>query len=171
MDVPAPPTTIEQRMLIQKQREVRDESRSFRKSVAEQIRQFAKDDRAFIEFEAADYVHRMIIYDIAVNAGLVSLIFDCQSVVYKREHYPSEDEIKARKNGEGWSEEKAKQYAEKRKAQLAQKQCDKAATRAVPCCPTSPDNTRGKAKPATVYMPKAVRSDGDINGPPDGKQN
>lgn len=55
-------------------------------------------------------------HDVAEIAGLVAMSFgqegvDRYSIVYKKEHVPSEDEIHARRNGEEWNEEKAKEYA------------------------------------------------------------
>lgn len=35
-------------------------------------------------------------------------------IVYKKEYTPSEDEILARRNGEEWNDEKAKEYAQRR---------------------------------------------------------
>lgn len=32
-------------------------------------------------------------------------------IVYKKESIPSEDEVSARRNGEEWNDEKAKEYA------------------------------------------------------------
>ncbi|XP_022209124.2 sperm-associated antigen 7-like [Drosophila obscura] len=147
----APLPTPEQIEQMRKKLDAKEELRNFRKSVRNQINEFAKDDRAYIELEAVDNVHRMAIYDIAAEAGLVSLFLERQSLVYKREHYPSEDEIKARQNGEVWNEEKAKECAEKRKrAQLAEKPCKRMAIPAEAGCATNIENTGGKVKPVSA---------------------
>lgn len=51
-------------------------------------------------------------------AGLLAMSFgredvDRYTIVYKKEHSPTEDEIEARRDGDEWNEEKAKEYAEK----------------------------------------------------------
>lgn len=38
---------------------------------------------------------------------------DRYTMVFKKEFAPLEDEIQARRNGDEWNEEKAKEYAEK----------------------------------------------------------
>ncbi|BFG01256.1 uncharacterized protein DMAD_01050 [Drosophila madeirensis] len=168
MDKPAPPTTIKERMEIKEQREIRDESRQFRKSVIERIGQFVKDDRAYIEFEARDYSQYMAVHDIAASAGLVSLLFGGQSVVYKKQHYPSADEVEARMNGEGWNEKIAQKYAEKSKLLVAQKQCDKTSNAAEPePGATKPKNAKGMARPQTAGIKRMAEA---IEGPPDAKK-
>lgn len=56
--------------------------------------------------------------DVSEVGGLIAMSFgqediDRYTVVYKKDHGPSEDEIHARRNGEEWNEEKAKEYAQK----------------------------------------------------------
>lgn len=57
-------------------------------------------------------------HDVASVAGLTAMSFgmdgiDRYIVVFKKDHGPSEDEVLARRNGEQWNEEKAKEYAQK----------------------------------------------------------
>ncbi|SPP86581.1 uncharacterized protein LOC117588461 [Drosophila guanche] len=158
MDKPAPSTTSKERMEI-KEREIREESRKFRKSVSEKIGQFVKDDRPYIEFEAVDCNQYMAVYDIAASAGLVSLLFGGQSVVYKNKHYPSADEMEARMNGEGWNEKIAQKYAEKRKLLVAQKQTSKAAE-------PEPEPEPAAKKPKTAGIKRKAKA---IENPPDAK--
>lgn len=123
-----PPTVNEKdKELIKKQKEhaeklrikEKEELNRFRKYAGERIARFAKDERKFIEFQPLDKVYRTIIHDIAEVAGLVAMSFgqegiDRHTIVYKKEHAPKEDEIFARRNGEDWNEEKAKEYAKKK---------------------------------------------------------
>lgn len=56
-------------------------------------------------------------HDIAEVAGLVGMSFgqegvDRYIIVYKKEHTPCEDEVRARRNGAEWTFETAKEYAE-----------------------------------------------------------
>lgn len=132
----APPTTNEQqKTIIKKQREMvermqnkqKEELLRFRKYVEERMGRFAKDDRTYIEFQPLDKVHRSVIHEIAENGGFIAMSFgreeeDRHSVVYKKEHPPSEDEVTARRNGEGWNKEIAKEYSDRRKERLAQEQ-------------------------------------------------
>lgn len=58
-------------------------------------------------------------HDVVEVAGLTAMSFgeegvDRYIVVYKKDYPPSDDEILARRNGEVWSEEKAKEYAQNR---------------------------------------------------------
>lgn len=134
MDAP-PATNEQQKTLIKKQREMmermqnkqKEELLRFRKYVEERMGRFAKDDRTCIEFQPLDKVHRSVIHEIAENGGFIAMSFgredeDRHSVVYKKEHPPSEDEVTARRNGEGWNKEIAKEYSERRKERLAQEQ-------------------------------------------------
>ncbi|KAH8419250.1 hypothetical protein KR222_000337 [Zaprionus bogoriensis] len=131
MDAP-PATNEQQKTLIKKQRELmermqnkqKEELLRFRKYVEERMGRFAKDDRTCIEFQPLDKVHRSVIHEIAENGGFIAMSFgredeDRHSVVYKKEHPPSEDEVTARRNGEGWSKDIAKEYSERRKERLA----------------------------------------------------
>lgn len=57
-------------------------------------------------------------HDIAEVAGLTGMSFgeegvDRYIIVYKKNYVPSEDEIEARRNGDEWNEEKAKEYAQR----------------------------------------------------------
>lgn len=134
MDAP-PATNEQQKTLIKKQREMmermqnkqKEELLRFRKYVEERMGRFAKDDRTCIEFQPLDKVHRSVIHEIAENGGFIAMSFgredeDRHSVVYKKEHPPSEDEVTARRNGDGWNKEIAKEYSERRKERLAQEQ-------------------------------------------------
>lgn len=134
MDAP-PATNEQQKTLIKKQREMmermqnkqKEELLRFRKYVEERMGRFAKDDRTCIEFQPLDKVHRSVIHEIAENGGFIAMSFgredeDRYSVVYKKEHPPSEDEVTARRNGDGWNKEIAKEYSERRKERLAQEQ-------------------------------------------------
>lgn len=61
-----------------------------------------------------DWLYR---HDIAEVAGLVGMSFgqegvDRYIVVYKKENTPSEDEVRARREGDEWNADKAKEYAE-----------------------------------------------------------
>lgn len=56
--------------------------------------------------------------DVSEVGGLIAMSFgeediDRYTVVYKKDHGPSEDEIHARRNGVEWNEDKAKEYAQK----------------------------------------------------------
>lgn len=126
MDKP-PSANEEQKKLIKRQREVverlknkqKEELFRFRKYVEERIGRFAKDDRHHIEFQPLDKVHRSVIHEVAEYGGFICMSFGCEdidrySVVYKKENAPLEDEITARRNGDGWNDEIAKAYAEKR---------------------------------------------------------
>lgn len=58
-------------------------------------------------------------HDVAEIAGLVGMSFgedgfNRYMVVYKKEFHPCEDEISARRNGDEWNEETAKEYMMKR---------------------------------------------------------
>ncbi|XP_055374863.1 sperm-associated antigen 7 homolog [Condylostylus longicornis] len=97
----------------------KQELNRFRKYTEERISRFSKDDRKFIEFQILDKLYRTIIHDVAEIGGLVAMSFgqegiDRYTVVYKKDHPPTEDEIHARRNGEGWNDEIAKEYAERR---------------------------------------------------------
>lgn len=55
-------------------------------------------------------------------AGLLAMSFgqegiDRYIIVYKREYTPSEDEIHARRNGDEWNDDKAKEYVRRRAEQ------------------------------------------------------
>lgn len=57
-------------------------------------------------------------HDVAEVAGLTGMSFgqegvDRYIVVYKKNYTPSEDEIDARRNGDEWNEEQAKEYAQR----------------------------------------------------------
>ncbi|XP_030561580.1 sperm-associated antigen 7 [Drosophila novamexicana] len=168
----APPTTNEQqKTLIKKQREMvermqnkqKEELLRFRKYVEERMGRFAKDDRTYIEFQPLDKVHRSVIHEIAENGGFIAMSFgredeDRHSVVYKKEHPPSEDEVTARRNGEGWSKDIAKEYSERRKERLAQEQSliDKQSTSEASssAAHSSSADTSAEVKPTSNYKTK-----------------
>lgn len=146
MDKP-PTANEEQKKLIKRQKEMaerlknkqKEELLRFRKYVEERINRFAKDDRHHIEFQPLDKVHRGIIHEVSEYGGFICMSFGCEdvdrhSVVYKKENAPTEDEIAARRNGDGWNEEVAKEYAEMRIKQkeldLEQKRLARASTSA-----------------------------------------
>ncbi|XP_013116019.1 sperm-associated antigen 7 [Stomoxys calcitrans] len=125
-----PPVNEEQKKLMKRQKEMaeriknkqKEELLRFRKFVEERINRFAKDDRPHIEFQPLDKVHRSVIHDVAEYGGFICMSFGCEdidrySVVYKKENAPTEDEIAARRNGDGWNEEVAKEYADRRRKQ------------------------------------------------------
>ncbi|XP_055846220.1 sperm-associated antigen 7 [Episyrphus balteatus] len=133
MDKP-PAVNEKDRELIKKQKEhlekmkikEKEEINRFRKYAQDRIDRFSKDERRYIEFEPMDKVYRGIIHEVAEVGGLVAISFgieghDRYSVVYKREFTPSEDEVKARRNGCHWNEKTAKEYA---KMRLEQKQIE-----------------------------------------------
>ncbi|SPP79451.1 sperm-associated antigen 7 [Drosophila guanche] len=180
MDAP-PSASEQQKTLIKKQREMmermqkrqKEELLRFRKYVDERMARFAKDDRVSIEFQPLDKVHRSVIHEIAENGGFIAMSFgqedvDRHSVVYKKEHAPGEDEVTARRNGDGWNKEIAKEYAEQRKERLAQEQSDKKASTAAAAaeagCSTDPDNTTGEVKPMTNYKAKYAHLIGESAG-------
>ncbi|XP_053949549.1 sperm-associated antigen 7 homolog [Anastrepha ludens] len=163
MDKP-PAATEQQKKLIKKQKELaeriknkhKEELNRFRKYVEDRIERFAKDDRPHIEFQPLDKVHRAIIHEVAEFGGFIAMSFgrediDRHSVVYKKENAPSEDEIAARRNGDGWNEEVAKEYAEKRKQQREleseQKRLARASTQPTP-------TTESDIKPTSNYKDK-----------------
>ncbi|XP_043063835.1 sperm-associated antigen 7 [Drosophila ficusphila] len=170
MDAP-PANNEQQKTLIKKQREMmermqnkqKEELLRFRKYVDERMARFAKDDRQCIEFQPLDKVHRSVIHEIAENGGFIAMSFgredvDRHSVVYKKEHAPGEDEVTARRNGDGWNAEIAKEYAERRRERLAQEQSDKEAStsEAANCASSSAagDQDTGEIKPTTNYKAK-----------------
>ncbi|KAM8715643.1 hypothetical protein ACLKA7_002658 [Drosophila subpalustris] len=170
MDAP-PATNEQQKSLIKKQREMmermqnkqKEELLRFRKYVEERMGRFAKDDRTCIEFQPLDKVHRSVIHEIAENGGFIAMSFgredeDRHSVVYKKEHPPSEDEVTARRNGEGWNKDIAKEYSERRKERLAQEQSDKQATSSEvgssASTSSSTDSASAEVKPTSNYKAK-----------------
>lgn len=98
----------------------KEELNRFRKYVEDRLNRFGQDDsRKSIEFQPLDKVYRTVIHDVAEVAGLVGMSFgqegvDRHMVVYKKEYTPNEDEIQARRDGEEWNADKAKEYAENR---------------------------------------------------------
>ncbi|XP_034472558.1 sperm-associated antigen 7 [Drosophila innubila] len=168
MDAP-PATNEQQKTLIKKQREMvermqnkqKEELLRFRKYVEERMGRFAKDDRTCIEFQPLDKVHRSVIHEIAENGGFIAMSFgreeeDRHSVVYKKEHPPSEDEVTARRNGEGWSKDIAKEYSERRKERLAQEQCQNDKQTTSPDGGSSASNSTDnvEVKPTSNYKAK-----------------
>ncbi|KAH8255644.1 hypothetical protein KR038_007872 [Drosophila bunnanda] len=167
MDAP-PANNEQQKTLIKKQREMmermqnkqKEELLRFRKYVDERMGRFAKDDRKCIEFQPLDKVHRSVIHEIAENGGFIAMSFgredvDRHSVVYKKEHAPGEDEVTARRNGDGWNAEIAKEYAERRRERLAQEQSDKqASTSEAGSSSATGDQDCGEVKPTTNYKAK-----------------
>ncbi|KAH8279594.1 hypothetical protein KR018_004550 [Drosophila ironensis] len=165
----APPAADErQKTMLKKQREMlermqnkqKEELLRFRKYVEERMGRFAKDDRLCIEFQPLDKVHRSVIHEIAENGGFIAMSFgredvDRHSVVYKKEHAPGEDEVTARRNGEGWSAEIAKEYADRRRDRLAQEQLDKeAASSSSSSALGGADGEGGEVKPTSNYKAK-----------------
>ncbi|XP_065363968.1 sperm-associated antigen 7 [Calliphora vicina] len=153
MDKP-PTANEEQKKLIKRQKEMaerlknkqKEEILRFRKYVEERIGRFAKDDRHHIEFQPLDKVHRGVIHEVAEYGGFICMSFGCEdidrySVVYKKENAPTEDEIAARRNGDGWNDEVAKEYAERRIKQkeheLEQKRLARASASAANAAQTS----------------------------------
>uniref|UniRef100_U5EK95 R3H domain-containing protein n=1 Tax=Corethrella appendiculata TaxID=1370023 RepID=U5EK95_9DIPT len=102
----------------------REKLNHFRKYCEERIGRLIKDpNRNFMEFQPLDKVYRTVVHDVAEIAGLVGMSFGIEGedryiVVYKKDHLPCEDEIQARKNGEIWNEETAKEYARKRNERI-----------------------------------------------------
>ena len=162
MDKP-PTANEEQKKLIKRQKEIaerlknkqKEELLRFRKFVEERIGRFAKDDRHHIEFQPLDKVHRGIIHEVAEYGGFICMSFGCEdidrySVVYKKENAPTEDEIAARRNGDGWNDEVAKEYAERRikqkELELEQKRLARASlSNATTASQTSPGNGKQTA--------------------------
>lgn len=154
-------------MMERMQNKQKEELLRFRKYVEERMGRFAKDDRTCIEFQPLDKVHRSVIHEIADNGGFIAMSFgredeDRHSVVYKKEHPPSEDEVTARRNGEGWNKDIAKEYTERRKERLAleQSQSDKHATTSEAgsgsgsSTSTSTDSASAEVKPTSNYKAK-----------------
>lgn len=116
----------------------REEMSRFRKFVEERIGRFSHDDRKFIEFQPFDKIYRTIIHDVAEVGGLIAMSFgqegiDRHTIVYKKEFVPNEDEILARRNGDEWNDDKAKEYAQKRIDQkIIQSERDKPGEKIVP---------------------------------------
>ncbi|XP_049291717.1 sperm-associated antigen 7 homolog [Anopheles funestus] len=129
----------------------REELNRFRSYVEERLGRFMKDDnRHYMEFQPLDQVHRSIVHDISETAGLFGMSFGTEEdryiVVYKKEHLPNEDEVHARKNGEVWNTETAKQYAESSKL-LRLKTLD---------CKNDTDTKMADIKPTTNYNQKYI---------------
>ncbi|EDW02771.1 sperm-associated antigen 7 [Drosophila grimshawi] len=169
MDAP-PATNEQQKTLIKKQREMmermqnkqKEELLRFRKYVEERMGRFAKDDRTCIEFQPLDKVHRSVIHEIAENGGFIAMSFgredeDRHTVVYKKEHPPSEDEITARRNGDGWSKDIAKEYSERRQERLAQEQSQSTTATESDCsasCSSTDPAHAAEVKPTSNYKAK-----------------
>ncbi|XP_004529461.1 sperm-associated antigen 7 homolog [Ceratitis capitata] len=160
-----PAATEQQKKMIKKQKELaeriknkqKEELNRFRKYVEERIGRFAKDDRPHIEFQPLDKVHRAIIHEVAEFGGFIAMSFgrediDRHSVVYKKENAPTEDEIAARRNGDGWNEEIAKEYAERRKQQRELESEQKRLARASTQPP--PPTIESDIKPTSNYKDK-----------------
>lgn len=175
MDKP-PTANEEQKKLIKRQKEIaerlknkqKEELLRFRKFVEERIGRFAKDDRHHIEFQPLDKVHRAIIHEVAEYGGFICMSFGCEdidrySVVYKKENAPTEDEIAARRNGDGWNDEVAKEYAERRLKQkeleLEQKRLARASSsNATTAAQTSPGNSKQTVN-ATHQQQQAIETE------------
>ncbi|CAD7087278.1 unnamed protein product [Hermetia illucens] len=125
-----PPVNTKEKEMLKKQKELAEKMRAqekaelsrFRKYVEDRVDRFSKDDRKYIEFETMDKIYRGIIHEVAEVAKLVAMSFgregvDRYTIIYKKEHLPSEDEIAARRLGEEWNAEKAEEYAKKREEQ------------------------------------------------------
>lgn len=113
-----------------KQREEKNMINNFRKRVEEKIINFVKDGTLpYLEFEPMEQMYRSIIHEIAETVG-VQVISFCQeglgrySVVYLKEHGPSEDELTVRRAGGVWDEEKAAEMARRRLEQERQAALD-----------------------------------------------
>lgn len=170
MDKP-PAVNDEQRKIIKRQKEIaeklktkqKEELLRFRKYVEERIGRFAKDDRCHIEFQPLDKIHRSVIHEVAEYGGFIAMSFGCEdvdryTVIYKKENIPTEDEITARRNGDGWNDEIAQQYAEKRKQQreLLDEQQKKSSQIAITNNDTRKDcnDADGDIKPTFNYKDK-----------------
>lgn len=126
MDAP-PSANEEQRKIMKRQKEAverykkkeKEELLRYRRYVEDRLARFALDERPYIEFQSTDKIHRTIVYEVAENAGFLTMSFAAPSmekyaVVYKKECSPSEDELTARRNGDVWNMDIAKEYADKR---------------------------------------------------------
>ncbi|RZF38574.1 hypothetical protein LSTR_LSTR010907 [Laodelphax striatellus] len=107
--------------MLRRQNEEKQKFSKFRKSVEEKVNKFQQNmEEKRLKFEPMDQVFRGIIHDVAEIAGMTAYSFgeegyDRYTMVYKKDFPPSEDEIATLRNGEEWTEEKAKEIAHKRK--------------------------------------------------------
>ncbi|XP_058060326.1 sperm-associated antigen 7 [Anopheles bellator] len=133
----------------------REELNRFRTYVEQRLGRLMKDDnRHYMEFQPLDQLHRSVVHDIAETAGLVGISFGVEDegryiVVYKKEHQPSKDELDARRNGDPWNKETAKQYAERRRAQELEDRQRKARNRGA-----KGDGEAAQSLPHTDYKDK-----------------
>lgn len=127
MDAPPAPNE-EQRKTMRRQKEAlerykrkqKEELNRYRSYVEERIARFALDDRPYIEFQPVDKVHRSVIYELADYGQFSVMSFavsdmDKYVMIFKKDCTLSEDEVYARRNGDGWNANIAKQYADKRR--------------------------------------------------------
>jgi R3H domain len=103
----------------QQQEHEKKELTRYRRYVEERISRFLKDERHCLPFPPTDRMHRSIVHDVITSTGGVLIVMsfgvenvDRYSVVYKKDHMPSEDEILARKDNQEWNEETAARYAQ-----------------------------------------------------------
>lgn len=92
----------------------------FRTKIQKKLASFVKDETMFLEFSPMEKVFRQLIHNLADDSGLYAQSFGIEGenryiVVYKKDYELTDDEILARKNGDGWNDEIKKDYALKRK--------------------------------------------------------
>lgn len=134
MDAP-PAANEEQRKNMRRQKEAverykrkqKEELIRYRNYVEERLTRFALDERPYIEFQPTDKVHRAVVHEVGEYGGFLVMSFPAPNmekyaVIYKKEHSPCDDEITARRNGEGWSPAIAKEYADRRREERLRQQ-------------------------------------------------
>lgn len=106
--------------MLKKQKQEKEKLKHFREEIDTKINKFLQDEtQKRCKFESMDKVYRGIIHDVAEVAGMTAYSFgeedvDRHIIVFKREYPPTEDELATLRNGEEWTEEKAKELARKR---------------------------------------------------------
>jgi len=126
MDKP-PSVNEKQKTLMKKQQEEyqkcqraeAEKLKIFRQKVEEKINKFQQNDVKEFKFPAMDQIHRSIIHDVAEVANVLAYSFgeegvDRYSMIFKREHPPTEDQLNTLRRGEEWNEEVAKRLKEER---------------------------------------------------------
>ncbi|XP_055949018.1 sperm-associated antigen 7-like [Argiope bruennichi] len=120
-----PSGNSERNKLLQKQKKILEKQQaaqrakltSFREKIEKTINDFIQDPlKQNYKFSPTDKVYRNIIHDVADIAGLCTYAFgedevDRYVMVFKKEYAPSEEELKAYRNGEEWDPIKAKEAA------------------------------------------------------------
>ncbi|CAL1266986.1 unnamed protein product [Larinioides sclopetarius] len=120
-----PSVNSERNKLLQKQKKILEKQQaaqkaklnSFREKIEKTINEIIQDPlKQNYKFSPMDKVYRNIIHDVADIAGLCAYAFgedevDRYVMVFKKEYAPSEDELKAYRNGEEWDPVKAKELA------------------------------------------------------------